>query len=89
MSLNPHVVDICLGTCQTPFRFNPTKVHDLYAKESFLYIELLVDDSFLVPYEFAYLELDDLWKDFRALSDFLTDINTTSPECGELVKLNK
>lgn len=82
MSLNQHVVDICLGTCQTPFRFNPTKVHDLYAKESFLYIELLVDGSFLVPYEFAYLELDDLWKDFRTLSEFLTDINTMPPECG-------
>lgn len=89
MLLNPHVVDICLGTCQTPFRFNPTKVHDLYAKESFLYIELLVDDTFLVPYEFAYLELDDLWKDFRALSDFLTDINTTPPVNGAEEKLNK
>jgi hypothetical protein len=89
MSLNPHVVDICLGTCQTPFRFNPTKVHDLYAKESFLYIELMVDARFLVPYEFEYLELDDLWKDFRAISEILTDINTTSPERDELVKLNK
>lgn len=80
MLLNPLVVDICLGTCQTPFRFNPAKVHDLYTKESILYIELLIDASFLVPYEFEYDELDELWKDFRAISEFLTDINTTSLE---------
>lgn len=79
MSSNPHVVDMCLGTSQQLFRFNPTKVHDLYAQESILYIELLVDDSFIIPYEFGYLELDDLWADFRVISDILNDINTTHP----------
>lgn len=79
MSSNLHVVDMCLGTNQQVFRFNPTKVHDIYAHESILYIELLVDDSFIAVYEFGYLELDDLWKDFRFMSDILIDINTAHP----------
>lgn len=76
MSLNPLVVDICLGTHQQLFRFNPKLVHSIYASESTLYIELLVGDNYIMPYEFEYSELDDLWKDFRTIADILDDINT-------------
>lgn len=64
-----HVVDICLGMYQQPFRFNPTKVHDIYAKESILFIELIVDDSWIASYEFEYSDIEDMFRDIRTLSD--------------------
>lgn len=71
MLSNPNVVNVCLGTDQQLFRFNPQKVHDLYAIQNTLYVELLVDDSFVVPYEFAYLDIDDLIVDFKAVNELL------------------
>lgn len=69
MLSNPHVVDICLGSDQQMFRFNPKKVHDIYAKESVLYIELIVDDTWIAPYEFGYLDIEDMFRDIRILSE--------------------
>jgi hypothetical protein len=71
MLSNPNVVNVWLGTDQQLFRFNPKKVHDLYAIQNTLYVELLVDDSFVVPYEFAYLDIDDLIVDFKAVNELL------------------
>ena len=71
MLSNPNVVNVCLGTDKQLFRFNPQKVHDLYAIQNTLYVELLVDDSFVVPYEFAYLDIDDLIVDFKAVNELL------------------
>lgn len=55
------------------FRFSPSKLHDLYAIQNVLFIELLVDDSFIVPYEFLYLDIDDLLVDFKALEKTLAE----------------
>ncbi|MND31813.1 hypothetical protein D3C76_102720 [compost metagenome] len=55
------------------FRFSPNKLHDLYAIQNVLYIELIVDDSFIVPYEFPYLDIDDLLVDFKALEKRLAE----------------
>ncbi len=55
------------------FRFSPNKLHDLYAIQNVLFIELIVDDTFIVPYEFAYLDIDDLLVDFKALEKRLAE----------------
>lgn len=73
MSSNQHVVNICLGFDQQMFRFDPSRLHDIYAVQSTLYVELLVDDSFVIPYEFSYLDLEDLLSDFRALQLLLPE----------------
>ncbi|MNC33768.1 hypothetical protein D3C81_1930550 [compost metagenome] len=73
MSSNLQVVNICLGIEQQMFRFSPNKLHDLYAIQNVLYIELIVDDSFIVPYEFPYLDIDDLLVDFKALEKRLAE----------------
>ena len=55
------------------FRFSPKKLHDLYAIQNILFIELIVDDTFIVPYEFAYLDIDDLLQDFKAIEKQLPE----------------
>ena len=55
------------------FRFNPSKLHDMYAIQNSLFIELIVDDSFIAPYEFVYLDIDDLLVDFKALEKRLAE----------------
>lgn len=73
-------VNICLGNEQESFRFNPAKVHDLYAEANILYIELVVDGKFIATYEFAYDDIDDLLVDFKAISKEIT-----SKEASQLV----
>lgn len=73
MLSNPPVVNVCLGVEQQMFRFSPNKLHDMYAIQNTLYIELVVDDSFIVPYEFAYLDIDDLLLDFKAIRKRLAE----------------
>lgn len=73
MLSNPPVVNICLGVEQQMFRFNPSKLHDMYAIQNILYIELVVDDSFIAPYEFVYLDIDDLLHDFKAIHKRLAE----------------
>lgn len=73
MLSNPPVVNVCLGIEQQMFRFSPNKLHDMYAIQNILYIELVVDDSFIVPYEFVYLDIDDLLLDFKAIRKRLVE----------------
>lgn len=45
----------------------------MYAIQNILFIELVVDDSFIVPYEFVYLDIDDLLLDFKAIRKRLAE----------------
>ena len=63
---------ICLGDSHESFRFNPTKVHDLYAEAGILYIEIVVDGMFIATYEFEYSDPDELLKDFKSISKCIT-----------------
>lgn len=45
----------------------------MYAIQNTLFIELVVDDSFIVPYEFVYLDIDDLLLDFKAICKRLAE----------------
>ena len=73
-------VNICLGNDLESFRFNPRKVHDLYAEANILYIEMVVDGKFIATYEFIYDDIDDLLVDFKAISKEIT-----SKEASQLV----
>lgn len=73
MLSNPHVVNICLGSEQQMFRFDPTRLHDIYAVQNVLFVELLVDDSFVIPYEFLYLDVEDLLVDVRVLVNLMPE----------------
>lgn len=73
MLSNPLVVNVCLGVEQQMFRFSPKKLHDMYAIQNTLFIELVVDDSFIVPYEFAYLDIDDLLLDIKVIRKKLAE----------------
>lgn len=55
------------------FRFDPNRLHDIYAVQNVLFVELLVDDSFVIPYEFPYLDVEDLLVDVRALTQLMPE----------------
>lgn len=55
------------------FRFDPTRLHDIYVVQDILYVELLVDDSFVIPYEFMYLDVEDLFSDVRVLMNLMPE----------------
>lgn len=70
MLSNPHVVNICLGINQDMFRFSPEKLHDIYARHNTLCVELNVE-SFMVLYEFDYVDNGELIKDIQTIEGYL------------------